>query len=424
MKKGLLSILVVCVVALLAIPACAPAKPSPAKPSVEPIKVGMNFSLTGSKAKFGEMNMNSATLAFSDFGIDRINDRPVKITEEDNRSEPATAKSAEEKLATANKVDLIIGGYSSSCTEPMTSAAEDLGIPHIIVTGSKDAITGKPLEWVFSGPRVPASHYGDAMWEFIDEVIIPGGVKKVALLYEMTDWGTSSAKSLRPKLEERGLEIVYDSKYNSEATDFKPMLSKVKAADPDMVIPVSYLTDAGLLVRQATGLELDILAWIGQAGGYTMPEFAELAGKDANLIFSTTNWNPKAAWEGTLNGIKWSGKKYSDEYVEKYDTEPDYHGAQGYAAGQIAVDALLRAAEAGNTINRESIRDALDNTDLTTVMGVIKHHKWTDEMGHHYYHQGLPPTYVIQWQDMAQEVVWPEDAASVDYIFPAPLLEQ
>ncbi len=212
--------------------------------------------------------MNSAKLAFSDFGIDRINDRPVEIIEEDNRSNPQTAKSAEEKLATVNK------------------------------------------------------------------------------------------------------------------------------------------------------------AWIGQAGGYTMPEFAELAGKDANLIFSTTNWNPKAAWEGTLNGIKWSGKKYSDEYVEKYDTEPDYHGAQGYAAGQIAVDALLRAAEAGNTINRESIRDALDNTDLTTVMGVIKHHKWTDEMGHHYYHQGLPPTYVIQWQDMAQEVVWPEDAASVDYIFPAPLLEQ
>jgi len=43
------------------------------------------------------------------------------------------------------------------------------------------------------------------MWSFVDEVLIPGGVKKVALFYEMTDWGTSSATALRAGFEERGI---------------------------------------------------------------------------------------------------------------------------------------------------------------------------------------------------------------------------
>jgi branched-chain amino acid transport system substrate-binding protein len=112
----------------------------------------------------------------------------------------------------------------------------------------------------------------------------------------MTDWGTSSAKALRAGFEERGIELVYDSSYDSTATDFKPMLSKVKEANPDMIMAVSYLTDAGLIARQAAELRVNVMAYMGQAGGYTMPEFVELAGENADYIFTTANWSPLAAW--------------------------------------------------------------------------------------------------------------------------------
>jgi uncharacterized protein (DUF2164 family) len=59
-----------------------------------------------------------------------------------------------------------------------------------------------------------------------------------------------------------------------------------------------------------------------------------------------------------------------------------------------------------------------------TAMGLIEHKEWTDDMGHHYYNQGLPLTYVMQWQNMAQEVVWPKDAASADYVYPVPAYEE
>jgi len=432
-KLGLFLALTVVLVAAFALPGCAPGEVAPPEEEEEeeeevvptgPIKIGINLSLTGPKAKFGSMDRNSIEIARAKFGVEEIGGRPITFVIEDNRGDPAIAKSAEEKLVGVDNVDLIMGGYSSACGVTQAAAANDLKVPHLLVNSSKDAITEEGYEWVFSGARVPASHYADAMWSFVDEVLIPGGVKKVALYYEMTDWGTSSAEGLRPGFEKRGIELVYDSPYDSTATDFKPMLSKVKAANPDMIMAVSYLTDAGLLARQAAELRLNVLAYMGQAGGYTMPEFLELAGENVNYVFTTANWSPLAAWEGEIAGVKWTNQEYYDAYVASYKAEPDYHGAQGYAAWQIALDALLRVDAAGKPINRETIKAALEETKLMTAMGLIENKEWTDDMGHHYYNQGLPLTYVMQWQNEVQEVVWPLAGKSTDYVFPVPKYEE
>ena len=152
---------------------------------------------------------------------------------------------------------------------------------------------------------------------------------------------------------------------------------------------------------------------MGYAAGYTMPEYAEHCGKDVNYLASSTNWSPEAPWPGV--------KEYYEAYKNKFKLPPDYHGAQGYAAVQVAVDALKRASK---PITRESIREALTKTDTMTVMGQIKHHEWQDNLGHHYYNQGLPLTYVIQWQNTKMEVIWPKDAKTADFIFPAPPWEK
>jgi branched-chain amino acid transport system substrate-binding protein len=376
----------------------------------EPIKIGIVISLTGKHANFGTMIHNSNVMAFEDSGIKEIDGRPIQFIVEDDEGNPQVAKSAIEKVITMNKVDLVVGGYSSSCTAAMAGTAEDLGCPLVIDTGSADDITTKPNKWVFSGPRVPASHYGDALWSLIDQVIKP---KKVALLYENTDWGTSSSKALRSGFEKRGIKLAFDQQYEAGAMTFKPMLMRIKTEKPDMVMAVSYLTDAIMLAKQIREIRLDVPLYMGYAGGYTMPEFEQHCKKDVNYIASTTNWSPQAPWPGV--------KKYFNAYVKRYKSQPDYHGAMGYAAIQIALDALTRAKK---PINRESIREALTQTDLMTVMGKIKHAEWKDNLGHHYYNQGLPLTYVIQWQNEEQKVVWPLDAKTADFVFPVPSFEK
>jgi branched-chain amino acid transport system substrate-binding protein len=378
--------------------------------SQEPIKIGINLSTTGPVAKFGVMDYNSIMMAFEDLGLKKIDGREIVFVSEDNRGDPPTAKSAEEKLISKDKVDLIIGGYTSATTVAMTGTAEDLGCPHIIVNGSADKITEKPNKWIFSGPRVPSSHYGDALWGLVDEVIKP---KKVALYYENTEFGTSSAKALREGFKERKIELVFDQPYESGAVTFKPMLSKVKRENPDMVMAVSYLTDAILLAKQSAEIRLNVPIYMGYAAGYTMPEFVDNAGKNVNYICTTTNWDPNAPWPGA--------KKYYEAYLKKYNAKADYHGAQGYAAMEVAIDALKKAKR---PITRDSIREALIKTNLMTVMGKIEHKEWKDKLGHHYYNQGLPLTYVMQWQNKELKVVWPLDAKTANLIFPAPPYEK
>jgi len=419
-KLGLVLGLVVVLVAAFVLPGCAPTP----TPEAAPIKIGVNLPLTGAKANFGTMDWLSAQLAYAKFGIEEVGGRPIRFVIEDNRGDPAIAKTAFEKLATLDKVDMVLGGYTSACGVTQAAAANDLKVPFVIFSASKDAITMEGYEWVFSGSRVPASHYADAMWGFVDEVLIPGGLKKVALFYEMSDWGTSSAEGLRPGFEKRGIELVYDEPYDSDAIDHKPMLTAVKAAEPDMIMAVSYLMDASLIARQMGELRLDVMCFMGQAGGYTMPEFVVNAGENANYVLTTANWSPLSAWAGELAGVKWINQEYYEGYLGSYGAEPDYHGAGGFAVWMIALDALLRIDAAGKPINRETIRDALKETKLMTVMGLIEHKEWTDDMGHHYYNQGLPLTYVMQWQNGAQEVVWPLDAKSADYIFPVPKWEE
>lgn len=370
------------------------------------IKIGINLPLTGAKARFGVMDYNSIKMAFEKLGVKKVNGRAIKFVVEDNGGKPTTARAAEEKLISLNKVDLIIGGYTSSDTAAMCGTAEDLRCPHLIVNGSADKITTKPNKWVFSGARVPASHYGDALWGLVDKVLKP---KKVALFYENTDWGMSSAKALRKNFKKRGIELVFDQQYESGAVTFKPMLSRIKAEKPDMIMAVSYLTDAIQIANQMAEIRLNVPIFMGYAGGYTMPEFSEHAGKNVNYIASTTNWSPHAPWPGA--------NAYYNAYLKKYKIKPDYHGAQGYAAMQIAIDALKRAKK---PVNRDSIREALTKTDLMTVMGRIEHHEWKDKLGHHYYNQGLPLTYVIQWQNQEQKVVWPLKAKTGNLVFPVP----
>lgn len=374
--------------------------------AVDPIKIGINLSLTGPKARFGVMDLNSIMMAYEDIGIKEIDGRPIVFVVEDNRGDPPTAKSAEEKLIVVDNVDVILGGYTSATTAAMVGTAEDLKCPHIIVNGSADEITTKPNKWIFSGPRVPASHYGDALWSLVDQVIKP---KRVALIYENTDWGTSSAKALRNGFKERNIEIVFDQNYESGAVTFKPMLQRIKNLKPDMIQAVSYLTDAVMLAKQLAEVRLDVPIYMGYAGGYTMPEFVEHAKEKANYIATTSNWSPSVPWPGV--------KEFYDKYLDKYKVRVDYHGAQGYAAMQIAIDALQRSEK---PINRASIREALTKTKLMTVMGLIEHKEWEDKQGHHYYNQGLPLTYVMQWQDQKLETVWPLEAKTKDLIFPVP----
>ncbi|MBC7346680.1 MAG: ABC transporter substrate-binding protein [Clostridia bacterium] len=402
-SRWLCSLLVAVLAAGLVLGGCAKKEEAPAGKAAEPIKVGIILPLTGTQAMFGEMEKNSFLMAYEELkaaGKTTISGREIQLLFEDDQSKQDVAKAAAEKLVNRDRVALLSGGYSSACTNVIAGSAQSMGIPFLIVTGSADEITRQGWQWVFRGTAAPASKYTGALWEMMDKVIKP---QRLALIYENTDFGTSSAKGFRQDVEKRGLNLVFDQAYEAGALDFKPMLANMKKTNPDVIFAVSYVMDAALIVKQMKELDFNVNLFVGGAAGYTMPEFKQNAGDAAEYVASTTLWIPNVAWPGA--------REYFDKYVAKFGKEPDYHGAQAYATMYIIADVLNRAKD----FTPESVRQALKATDLMTIMGPIKFEDWEG-----YTNQSRPTTYVVQWLKGRLEVVWPTEAKSADYVFPVP----
>ncbi len=152
-----------------------------------------------------------------------------------------------EKLITQDQVPVVTGGYASNVSFAMAPVAQQRGVPFVVITGSDDAITEKGWSYVFR-INPPASEYPKALNSFLQEVVKP---RTVAILHENTNFGQSSSKAFVKDCEAMGLKVLMKEGYESGAVDFKPLLTKVKAAAPDLIYMVSYVMDASLLMRQS-----------------------------------------------------------------------------------------------------------------------------------------------------------------------------
>jgi branched-chain amino acid transport system substrate-binding protein len=369
--------------------------------AAETVKVGVLLPLTGSQAKFGEIEKRSFEMAAEEINAKGgVNGKKIELLFEDDTGKPDVGRSGVEKLISREKVPVITGGYSSSVTAAAAPVAQQFKVPFVICTGSADDITEKGYDYIFR-INPPASEYPNAVKSFLQEV--GKDVKTVALLYENSAFGQSSSKSFEEDAKELGLKILVKEGYQAGAIDFKPILTKVKAANPDMIYMVSYVMDASLLMRQSKELRINPKMFVGGGAGFTLPEFAKSAGDASDGVYSATLWVETLPFPGA--------KAYFDNYKKKYKDETEYHGAEAYAAMQVVADALKRA----KSITPKDVRDALATTDMKTVFGPVKFVSYGKKT-----QQNKLDTYMVQWQKGELEAVWPKGVATKKYIYPTP----
>jgi len=365
------------------------------------IKVGVLLPLTGAQAKFGEIEKRSFEMAAEEINAKGgVNGKKIELLFEDDTGKPDVGRSGMEKLISREKVPVITGGYSSSVTAAAAPVAQRFQVPFVICTGSADDITEKGYDYIFRINQF-ASEYPNAVESFLKEVA--KDVKTVALLYENSAFGQSSSKSFEEDAKRLGLKIVVKEGYQAGAIDFKPILTKVKAANPDMIYMVSYVMDASLLMRQSKELRINPKMFVGGGAGFTLPEFAKSAGDAANGVFSATLWIETLPFPGA--------KAYFDKFKKKYGSETEYHGAEAYAAMYVVADALKRA----KSITPKDVREALTKTDMKTAFGPVKFISYGKKT-----QQNKLDTYLVQWQNGELDAVWPKNAATKKHIYPTP----
>ena len=375
---------------------------SPPLAAADVFKLAIPLPLTGAEAKFGEMERQAYEMAAAEINA-RAGAGGTRLEFEflDTAGKPENATAVVEKLVTEGNVPIVVGEYTSQCSHAVAALAERYKVPYLVVTGAADKITQQGWKYVFR-LNPPSSLYATGILSFFDEVAKP---KSIAILYENTDFGTSTAKAMKEACETRGIDVVLNlpitERFQSGPADFRPVLQKVKAAAPDVVYMVSYLADATLLMNQAKELDVNPKAFIGGAAGFTMPEFLRAPGAD--LVMSGTLWTPEAKYPGA--------KAFHDRFKSKYGKEPDYHGAEAYAAAYVLADVLKRAKSRG----RDDMRDALAATDMMTAFGPVKFVSWGQ-----FTNQNRMNTLVQQVIKGEFETVWPKSAASAPPVYPLP----
>ncbi len=356
--------------------------------------------LTGKQAKFGEMMKKSYEIAAEEINAKGgIKKKKLNLSFEDSGAKPETARAIVEKLIDTKKQPIIVGEYTSACAKAVAAVAEERKTPYLVVASADDDITQKNYKYVFRQNAVNA-HYADGIISFISAVVKP---KTMAILYESSAFGTSGAEAMDKDAQKIGVKVVLKEKYEAGSVDFKPLLSKVKAAQPDVIYMVSYVMDASLLMKQIKELRIDAKLFAGGAAGFAIPEFIDNAKDAAEYVITATLWTSQLKYPGA--------KEYADKYKKKYGDFPSYHGASAYAAMYVTKDALERAKD----WTPDGIRAALKATNITTAFGPVK---FEDKEG--YQNQNFSDTYVLQVIKGEHETVWPEKYASKKYLYPIP----
>lgn len=362
--------------------------------------VGISLPLTGAEAKFGEIEKQAYEMAIAEINAKGgVNGVKLALDIQDSGGKPETATAIVEKFITIDKYPIVVGEYTSQCSYAVAGVCEKYKVPYLVVTGAADKITQQGWKYVYR-MNPPSSLYNMGVFSFFEQVAKP---KSIAILYENTDFGSSTSKAMKEWCEGHGVSVVLSEGYSAGGVDFKPILQKVKSLRPDIVYMVSYLMDASLLMRQSKELDINPQAFIGGAAGHTLPEFLENAADASEYCYSATLWTPQVKFPGA--------KDFFDNFKKKYNKETDYHGAEAYAAAYVLADTVKRA----KSLTPEDLRAALAETNMMTAFGPIKFTSWGQ-----FTNQNKMDTLVLQVIKKKYETVWPQDAASAKYVYPAP----
>jgi branched-chain amino acid transport system substrate-binding protein len=374
--------------------------------SGETIKIASLYPVTGDLAKLGEENVQGLELAVEEInaagGIQSMGGAQIQLVKADSQGKPDVAISEVERLAQQENVAAIIGTYQSSVAIPSTDRAERLKVPMIISMAVADEITDRGFQYTFRiCPK--AEWYAKDQVDFLKDLneLVGLDVKRVALLHEDTDFGTSTAEGQKKYLEEAGMEMVIEVPYPANAADLTTQVSRVKAANPDVVLTVTYLNDSILIANARQKLGMKQL-FFDAAGGTIDPEFISRLGNAAEGILTEIEYTKYAAGAEGLN----------DKFAAKYGRDITGNGAYAYQAGYLIADALERAGSA----DREAIREALATTSMPAGPNMVLPTQ-TLEFGEDGQNKSAP-LFVMQVQGGELKPVWPAEYANSEVILP------
>ena len=322
--------------------------------------------------------------------------RPIEFISIDDRSEHETAVRFYEKLATDDRVDLMLPPWGTAMNFAVAPIANKYGYPLLGPTAVSNKIKDLQLPYFYALLQQPDQIMG-AFAGILKELKAQGKISKIAIAYVNDLFGIELNASAATALKEAGLEAVDVKSYPLGVKDLSPVLKGFKAAGADAFVGLSYPPDNILATGQAKEVDWNPPVWLAAVG--TAFPFYRDRFKGAEGVMGIAGWNPKVKSAGA--------KEYFDAHVKKHQKEPDrWASAFAYASLQILERCV---AEVG--LDRPKIKGMVDSTEFQTVAGPIRFVKGSNVS---------TPGMVGQWQKGEFEIVWPKSLATGTPVVPKP----
>jgi len=324
--------------------------------AADTVKIGLLAPLTGFAAADGLSVLNSVQLA-----VERVNQdggllgRQVELVYYDDRADGKEAVALSRKLIQQDRVAGVVGGSYSTPSRAVAPIFEDEEIPFVAAYAVHPDIT-KAGKYCFRNGFLGMVEGKSAGYVSVELL----KAKKIALLTSDNDFGRTLAEGFKAYLGNQGkaAQIVFEQTYPFKEKDFKPYLSKVKEANPDILFASGYYFQTGPIVQQARELGLNVQI-LGEEGADS-PKFLEIAGASAEGFVIVTNLDRDDPRPVVQDFLK--------TFEQRYQIQPDMVGASAYDAFMIICDGIRRAGATDGPAIQQAIAATKDYNGLTGVL--------------------------------------------------------
>ncbi|MDR3454175.1 MAG: ABC transporter substrate-binding protein [Rhodoferax sp.] len=326
-------------------------------------------------------------------GLPNLGGAKIEVVFGDSQGKPETGLADAQRLIDQEKVVALTGAYQSAVTKTASRVAEQAGIPFLNGESSSPDLTDRGYKWFFRTTPNDDT-FVDNMMQFLNGVKkVP--TKKIAVVYENTDFGVNTYKAVEKFAKKYNRDIVANIAYAAGSASVTAEVQKLAAAKPDVAIFASYTSDAMLFVRTMRETKYAPPVLLANDAGFIDSRFVQEVGPQVQGVLT------RDVWGNDLAGAKPIIKTLNDMYKARTGKDMNGNNARSMQGVLVLADAINRA---GST-DPEAIRKALASTNLAEAQVIMP---WAgvkfDDKGQNDKGSGL----ILELKGTQYHTVWPE----------------
>ena len=370
-------------------------------PAAEPIKIGASLPLTGDFSEPG----TAAKLGY-ELWVEQVNNaggllgRQVQFVLYDNASDPDTAVADYERLITQDKVDLVVGPFSSRLVIPTSEVAAKYGYAFPEPAGGAPDVFNRGLTNIFFCQPAPGADQAIPFANYI--LSLPADVRPTtfAVVSQDDPFNLGVVEAAEKLLTDGGLTSVMKEVYPPDTKDFSSIAAKVADLDPDLILGGTIFEDTVGQMQAYIEAGYEPRGAFFTTGPSLPKEFSEAMGPATEGVFSSISWFEASSTE--------TNPEFVAAYHAKYGADPIAEdSANAYTVGQV----LQQAIENTQSIDNAKLIADMHSATYKTVVGPLSF----DELG-----QPKGSFMVLQWQGGKSVIVAPDYAQQAAPVWPKP----